>query len=111
MIGIYLHKINSGFKMIKKIFYLLSQRYNPYPLYFFDLLTERHLKNRVGDCIDCINCCQYVCGCYCSNVDLELKRCKIYDNRKCDEWFPVSQKEIDYMAEVKPGFKCRYSFK
>jgi len=30
--------------MFKKILYLITQWYNPYPLYWFDLLTERHLK-------------------------------------------------------------------
>lgn len=99
--------------MIKKILYLLKQRYNPYHLYWFDLLTERQLKNRKGNCVECIECCRYNCGsckCYCNNADLEHKRCKIYDNRKCNIWFPVSQKEIDCRIKVQPGFKCKFSF-
>lgn len=99
--------------MVRKILYILRHRYNPYPLYWFDLLTERHVKNRVGECIDCIECCHYVCGdggCYCRNVDKESKRCKIYGNRTCNVWFPVSQKEIDCRAKIQPGFKCRFSF-
>ena len=88
--------------MIKKIKYLLSG-YNPYKLYWFDLLTERHLKSRVGECIDCIECCKYNCDCcktketecYCKYVDLKNKRCTVYNNRNCNIWFPISQKEID----------------
>src|SRR5690554_3824795 len=96
---------------IKKMLYLLKQQYNPYPLYFFDLLTERHLKNRIGECYDCFECCKHVDGGQCKYVDLETKKCKIYDKRNCNEWFPVSQKEIDYRAKIQSGFKCRFSFK
>jgi len=96
--------------MIKKILYLITQRYNPYPLYWFDLLTERHLKNRIGECIDCFECCKHIDGGQCEHVDLESKRCKVYSKRTCDKWFPVSQKEIDYRAEIQPGFKCRFRF-
>lgn len=84
-----------------------DQRYNPYPLYWFDLLTERHLKNRMGECIDCFECCKYADGGQCQHVDSGTKRCKIYDHRTCDEWFPISQKELDYMKSVKPEFKCK----
>jgi hypothetical protein len=95
---------------MKKILYILRQRYNPYLLYWFDLLTERHLKNRLGKCIDCVECCKYIQG-QCQYVDLKTNRCTIYNKRKCDKWFPVSQKEIDYMAKCKPGFKCKFEFK
>jgi hypothetical protein len=97
--------------MFKKILYLLKQGYNPYFLYWFDLLTERKVKYRVGECIDCVECCKYICGCHCMYVDKEKKRCKIYDKRTCNKWFPVSQKEIDYRAKIQPGFKCKFSFK
>ena len=96
--------------MLKKIKYIIKQRYNPYPLYWFDLLTERHLKNRVGECIDCVECCRYICGCYCHNIDIVNKRCKVYPKSDCDIWFPVSQKEIDYRSKIQPGFKCKFSF-
>lgn len=98
-------------EVLKKIKYLLLQRYNPYPLYFFDLLTERHIKKRTGECINCVECCRYVCGCYCRHLDLKAKRCKIYENRSCNKWFPVSQKEIDYRVKIQPGFECRYKFR
>lgn len=104
--------------MIKKIWYMIRHGYNPYPMYWFDLLTERHLKHRVGECIDCLECCKYGCNCvkvgscecYCSHVDIANRRCLIYDKRTCDIWFPISQKELDYMASVKPGFTCKYKF-
>jgi hypothetical protein len=97
--------------MIKKLLYLFRQRYNPYPFYWFDLLTERHLKNRIGECVDCIKCCKHVEEGQCKFIDLEMKRCKIYNNRTCNEWFPVSQKEIDYRTKIQPGFECKFSFK
>ena len=78
-------------KTIKKIIYLLTQRYNPYPLYWFDLLTESN--------------------CYCKYVDLETYRCTIYYKRTCNIWFPISQKEIDYRKEIQPNFNCKFSFK
>lgn len=98
-------------QMIKKILYMVRQKYNPYPLYWFDLLTERHLKNRVGKCIDCIECCKFAGGGHCQFADLILKRCNVYTQRTCDEWFPVSRKELELMTEWKPGFKCKFSFK
>lgn len=105
--------------MIKKIIYLLTQRYNPYPLYWFDLLTERNLKYRKGECINCIDCCKYNCNCvkdvesncYCRYVDLENYRCTIYYKRTCNIWFPISQKEIDYRKEIQSNFNCKFSFK
>lgn len=96
--------------VIKKLRYLLKG-YNPYPLYFFDLLTNRHIKNRVGECVDCIECCKHIGGGQCEHADIKTKRCKIYNKRTCDEWFPISQKELDFMTEIKPGFKCKFSFK
>lgn len=74
-------------------------------------MTERHLKNRIGECVNCYECCKYTNGDLCNHIDLENKRCKVYNNRTCDEWFPVSQKEIDCMATYKIGFKCKFSFK
>lgn len=97
--------------MIRKLIYILKHRYNPYPTYWFDLLTERHLKNRQGECVDCVECCRYLCGCLCEHVNKETKRCNIYENRTCYEWFPISQKDIDYRASIQPGFKCKLSFK
>ena len=105
--------------MIKKVLYMLKHGFNPYPFYWFDLLTERHLKNRVGECENCIECCRYLCNCkisnggscYCKNVDLKSKRCKIYNNRTCNIWFPISQKEIDNRKRFDPNFKCKFSFK
>jgi len=97
--------------MIKKLKYIFThQMYHPYFGYWFDLLTERKLKYRTGECVDCVECCRYSCGCLCSHVNPITKRCIIYDKRTCDVWFPISQKEIDYMAKVKPGFKCRFKF-
>ena len=96
--------------MVEKILYLLKYRYNPYLFYWFDLLTERHIKNRIGECIDCIECCKHVGGGQCVFANSKDKRCNIYNNRTCDVWFPVSQKELDFMTEIKPGFKCRFSF-
>ena len=103
----------------KKIRYVILNRYNPYPFYWFDLITERHLKNRVGECKDCLECCKYNCsciktiksGCYCQYADLKTKRCNIYENRNCDIWFPISPKELDYFKGIKRDFKCNYSFK
>lgn len=101
--------------MFRKIFYIISQRYNPYRFYWFDLLTERHLKNRIGECKDCIECCRYTCcnckQCYCSHVDIINKRCKIYDKRKCNIWFPISQKEINCRVEIQEDFQCKFNFK
>ena len=95
--------------MIKKIKYILKTHYHPYWGYWFDLFTERHLKNRVGECVDCAECCRYSCGCFCEHV--KNNRCLIYDHRTCDIWFPISQKEIDYFNTIKPNFKCKFSFK
>lgn len=105
--------------MLKKIKYIITQRYNPYRLYWFDLLTERYIKNREGECINCVECCKYNCvckmeietNCYCSYVDLKNYRCNIYYNRTCNIWFPVSQKEIDCRKEIQPNFRCKFSFK
>jgi hypothetical protein len=98
--------------IIKKLKYiLLHQFYHPYFGYWLDLFSERHLKNRVGDCVDCIECCRHIGGEYCKHINIKTKRCLIYKNRTCDEWFPVSQKEIDFMVRIKPDFKCRFSFK
>lgn len=101
-------------KLIHKISYMLKTGYNPYPLYWYDLLTERYLKDRIGECTNCIQCCRYICGscqeCYCIYTDRQNLRCTIYDHRKCNIWFPVSQKEIDYRAKIQPGFKCRFIF-
>ena len=97
--------------LLKKLKYIFKHRYNPYPFYWFDLLTERHLKNRVGECTDCIDCCKYVTGGKCLFADATLNRCNIYDNRKCNQWFPISQKELELMKEWKPFLKCKYSFK
>lgn len=97
--------------MIKKLRYLFSQRYNPYLFYWFDLLTERHVKNRIGECVDCVACCRYTCGCYCEHVNLRTKRCKIYNSRECNIWFPVSQKEINYREKIEPFFMCKFKFK
>ena len=104
--------------IIKKILFVIKQRYNPYPFYWFDLLTERHVKNRRGVCNDCVMCCMYSCAClreqeglcYCMYVDLEKKRCKVYDKRTCNIWFPVSQKEIDHRTKIQPDFKCKFIF-
>ena len=104
--------------MLKKIKYIITQRYNPYRLYWFDLLTERYIKNRRGECIDCVECCKYNCvctketeiDCYCQFVDLEINRCIIHNKRTCNIWFPISQKEIDYRKEIQPNFKCKFSF-
>lgn len=97
-------------QLLKKLHYMISQRYHPYPMFWYDLLTEHHIKNRTGECVDCIECCRYTCGWYCEHANLETKRCDIYDKRKCYVWFPVSQKDIDYMAECKPGFRCKFKF-
>ena len=106
--------------MLKKIKYIITQRYNPYPLYWFDLLTERYLKNKKGECINCVECCKYNCicakekeiDCYCQFVDLKIKRCIIYNNnRNCNIWFPISQKEIDYRKKIQPNFECKFSFR
>ena len=97
--------------MIKKIFYIIRHRYNPYNGYIWDLLTERKLKYRVGECVDCIECCKYSCGYACDHADLNAKRCTIYDNRSCNVWFPISQKELDYFKKIKgKSFKCKFSF-
>jgi hypothetical protein len=96
--------------MFKKIWYMIRHWYHPYPLYSFDLLTERHLKNRKGECVDCFECCRYSDYGHCKYVDTVKKRCKIYNKRKCDIWFPVSQKEIDYMTSIKPNFYCKFYF-
>jgi len=97
--------------MIAKLKYIFTHRYNPYFFYWFDLLTERKLKYRFGECVDCIGCCKYSCGCACEYADIKAKRCTIYNNRSCDVWFPISQKELDYMASIKPNFRCKFSFK
>jgi hypothetical protein len=106
--------------MIKELFlklkYIVIHRYNPYPLYWFDLLTERHIRNRIGKCIDCIECCAYVSENendiieYCEHVCHKTKRCKIYNKRKCDKWFPISEKELKYMISIKPNMTCKFSF-
>jgi hypothetical protein len=104
--------------ILKKLKYLFSG-YNPYPFYWFDLLTERHVKNRGGECFDCLECCKYNCDCckshtsdcFCKHVDLEKKRCRIYDIRTCNVWFPVSKKEIDIRIKFQPEFKCKFIFK
>ena len=96
--------------MWKKIKYMVKHRYNPYFFYWLDLLTERKLKYRVGECIDCIECCKhhlYVCP----HADLKTKRCDVYKNRTCNVWFPISQKEIEYFKKIKgKSFKCKFSF-
>lgn len=97
--------------LLKKIKYIFKHKYNPYPFYWFDLITERHLKNRVGECTDCIDCCKYVSGGKCLFADANSNRCNTYHNRKCNEWFPISQKELQLMQEWKPFLKCKYSFK
>ena len=96
--------------MIKKILYIIKHLYNPYILYWYDLLTERHLKNRTGECINCFDCCKYDEMTHCEHTDIENKRCRIYCNRKCDEWFPISKKELDLMKKWKPWLDCKYSF-
>lgn len=95
----------------KKLRYLFKQRYNPHPMYWFDLLTERHIKNRTGECKDCFDCCKYTVSGHCKYVDVKNKRCTVYNDRQCDQWFPVSQKELDYMKKVKPGIECKFGFK
>jgi hypothetical protein len=95
----------------RKIRYIIKQGYNPYWYYWFDLLTERKLKYRKGQCIDCYECCKYVDYGHCKYVDILKKRCIIYNNRKCLIWFPVSQKEIKFRQSVQPGFKCKFYFK
>jgi len=103
--------------MIKKLLYIIKFRYNPYLFYWFDLLTERHLKYRTGECIDCVDCCEHCCdstivgNCYCKYVDLINKRCKIYEKRICNIWFPISQKELDYMKSIKLNLNCKYKFR
>jgi hypothetical protein len=93
-------------KTMKKIVYLL-RGYNPYFLYWFDLLTERHIKNRKGSCIDCCNCCKHD-DWHCEHIDAVKKRCLIYKNRWCNEWFPVSPKELKFMESIKPGLECKF---
>jgi len=96
--------------MIKKIILLLKEGYNPYPFYWFDLLTERHLKYRKGECVDCFDCCKYDEFACCEHVEINQKRCKIYNNRNCDQWFPISPKELEFMKSWKPWMNCKYSF-
>jgi len=99
-------------EFFRKIQYLISKRYNPYPFYWFDLLTERKLKNRVGECKNCYDCCKFDdCGNVCEHVDKENIRCNVYDKRKCDKWFPISKKELELMKEWKPFMNCNYDFK
>lgn len=94
----------------KKLKYIIVHQYNPYPMFWYDLFTERHIKNRIGECVDCSECCRFLCGCYCVHVDRDRWRCKIYDDRKCHVWFPVSQKEIERRESIQPGFKCKFRF-
>lgn len=105
--------------MWNKIKYITTHGfYHPYFPYWFDLLTERKLKYRTGKCVDCVECCKYNChccksksfDCYCSFVDLKNKRCKIYDHRDCNVWFPISQKELDCWKKWRMDFKCKFKF-
>ncbi len=95
---------------IKKIYYLLSQNYRPYKGYWIDLLTERFIKDRIGKCVDCVECCKYVYGGQCRHINIRTNRCKIYEIRTCNIWFPVSQKEIDYRRRIQKGFNCKFRF-
>ena len=103
--------MKSFFSKLKYIF--SDGGYNPYWNYWFDLLTERHLKNRLGKCEDCLECCKFNddSGRHCEQADLKTKRCKIYNKRTCDQWFPVSPKELALMYQWKLGFKCKFSWK
>jgi len=94
-----------------KIKYLATHKwYHPYFGYWWDLFTERHLKSRKGECVDCINCCKHW-GYICPHANLKTKRCDIYDNRTCLIWFPISKKELDYFYKIKgKGFKCKYTW-
>lgn len=60
--------------IVKKLKYIFKHKYNPYLFYWFDLLTERHLKNRIGECINCIDCCKYVTGGKCLFADANSNR-------------------------------------
>ena len=95
-----------------KIRYIVTNNwYHPYFGYWFDLFTERHLKTRTGECVACINCCTYAPGIICGHADSCTKRCKVYDKRTCNIWFPVSKKELSYFYKIKgEGFKCNYKF-
>ena len=98
-------------KLYKKLKYIITHGfYHPYFPYWFDLFTERHIKNRIGECIDCIECCKHIGGGQCQYINLKSKRCNIYNHRTCDIWFPVSQKELDFMNSISPRFKCKFSF-
>lgn len=96
--------------IVKKLHYIITYRYHPYPIFWYDLLTERHINHRKGYCIDCIECCRYTFGWYCEHANLDINRCDIYNNRKCYVWFPVSQKDIEYREKCQPGFKCKFWF-
>ena len=100
-------------QIFKKLIWAWRNRYCPYPLYLWYLITERHLKHRVGECIDCIACCQCVCGrrgCYCQYANQETLRCDTYNARTCNVWFPISPQELAYRATIQRGFQCSYTF-
>ena len=104
--------------IIKKLKYVIQTGYYPYFGYLTDLITERELKYRTGKCVDCIECCHYFCDvvktckseCYCKYADIKNKRCKVYNNRDCNVWFPISQKEIDYRKSIQRNFTCNFHF-
>lgn len=95
--------------MLQKLLYLFKTGYNPYFLYWLDLLTERKLKYRIGECIDCVNCCKSGEE-YCPFVDIKTKTCVTYNRRQCDQWFPISKKELEFMERIKPGLNCKFKF-
>lgn len=94
--------------MLKKLLFIFQSSYYPYLFYYFDLLTERHLKHRTGECIEC---CRYLDGTPCGFANTKTKRCKIYNKRQCNIWFPISQKEIEWRKKQQPNFTCNFKFK
>lgn len=75
--------------------------------YLYDVLTQRKILHRLGQCNLCGSCCK---GCNDLVTRGNEKICHIYSRREwCDVYFPVSQEQLTYFTK-KHGAICGYYF-